>query len=538
MASVPDEAAVPRLGKRTGGVAVALRRHWVAATALLIIFPATLAFFSNQKGPRYEAAATVLISQKDVSAGLLGTEAGAPLATVSLATEAQIAGLPIVQANAMARAGKDSAAATDATIALRINSTANTLSESSILNVVAQAGEPEYAKALATAAAEEYVAFRSEVESRQLRNARQQLAGRLSELREAGRAESGLYGELAGRLELLDTMLVLRGSRAQVLQAAASAAQIEPRIDRAIVQGLLGGLVLAVLLVLLLERIDSRATQGDEVAALLGLPAVGVVPPISEGRGARDDARVRTEAFRALRNHLKLALVARDGRRVVVTSARPAEGKSTTVAAIATAAASAGQRVLVVDLDLRRPSLHRYFGCDSNQGVTDVLAGDVQLSQSIQEIRLDDGAVPGGRLQFLAAGTVMPNAGELVASAAVRELVEAASADAQLVLIDSPPLFAVSDASSIASYCDGTLVVVRTQDSTRRSLEQLRLLVDQGGHRPIGVVVVERTRRALAYYQYGYGGEHMERARRGARGSRPRAGSGRSHREDPGFSEA
>lgn len=175
------------------------------------------------------------------------------------------------------------------------------------------------------------------------------------------------------------------------------------------------------------------------------------------------------EAIRALRVNLQFASVDRDVRTVVVTSAGPSEGKTTTLANLAIAVAESGSRVIMLDADLRRPGLHTVFGLENRAGLTSVL-----LSED-SALPLQDTPTPG--LRLLASGPLPPNPSEIIASRRIDALLATLRQQADYVFIDAPPAAGLSDAASLAARADGVILVVgygkTRRDLARRAKDQL-----------------------------------------------------------------
>ncbi|PTQ51207.1 MAG: Tyrosine-protein kinase Wzc [Brockia lithotrophica] len=204
---------------------------------------------------------------------------------------------------------------------------------------------------------------------------------------------------------------------------------------------------------------------------------------ISRIRAAKDERQAQlvswddptspeAEAFRSLRTNLQFAAAARPYRSLLVTSSVPGEGKSLVSANLGVVFAQAGKKVLLVDADLRRPTLHKYLRTSNRVGLTNVLVGAHSLSSAIQELR-----IPG--LSFLPSGPVPPNPGELLGSQIMHQLVEQLSNRFDLVFLDTPPVLFMSDARLLAPSVDGALLVVRwkfaRRDLVKKAVQLLRL---------------------------------------------------------------
>jgi non-specific protein-tyrosine kinase len=214
----------------------------------------------------------------------------------------------------------------------------------------------------------------------------------------------------------------------------------------------------------------------------------------------------RSESFRMLGTNLEFATLGSDVRSILVTSAVEAEGKSTTAANLAVTLARAGKRVVLVDLDLRRPYLHRFFGLGGSRGVTNVALGDASLDEALARVDLDDAV---GELYVLPTGPLPPDPGEFVGTYQLREILVRLREDFDMLVIDSPPLLRVGDAMRLSASVDGVLVVTQLNLVRRRTLAELKHLLDAIPARKLGFVVTGGRGDDVAYgYAYGYGYGH------------------------------
>jgi protein-tyrosine kinase len=206
-----------------------------------------------------------------------------------------------------------------------------------------------------------------------------------------------------------------------------------------------------------------------------------------------------SEAYRTLRTNIQFASLDQPHRILIVTSASAGEGKTTTTANFGVVNAQSGMRVCVIDADLRRPALHRIFGLPNTQGLTTALLEDQPIAKLAQPTRIPN-------LFVLTSGPSAPNPAELVGSKRMRQLLEHATADFDLLLCDTPPIVAVADAVSLAAQCDGVIFVVKTgavqQEVLRRTLGQIEAVKG----RVLGVVLngydVRRDGYYYDYYRY------------------------------------
>lgn len=237
-----------------------------------------------------------------------------------------------------------------------------------------------------------------------------------------------------------------------------------------------------------------------------GLPVLGHVPA-SASRGkqrtqvvslARPTSRV-AEAYRSLRTSVHFLCLDKRIGILQVTSPIAAEGKSTTAANLAAVLAQAGQRVLILDCDLRRPRIHDYFGLSNEIGFTSVLRGEVPIEAALQHFENDDHL----SLTLMASGPVPPNPSELLASERAASVIRDLQSHADIVIVDSPPLLPVTDAAIVAGIVEATLLVVMSGLTTRKSTQRAIERLAQVDANLIGLVL-NRT-PAEFEYAYGYG---------------------------------
>jgi capsular exopolysaccharide synthesis family protein len=350
--------------------------------------------------------------------------------------------------------------------------------------------------------------------------ARQIAAARLQRQVEVAQ---NVYWDLLKRSQEIEVGRVMALGNTDIAEPASSPRlPVTPNVPLNLTFGLVLGLAVGIGLAVLQEQLDNTVRDQEEVARLVDAPILGTVPLFEAGKAvpiSEHSTRGRTmEAYRALRYSLGFVVPGEGGRVVLVTSSNPLEGKTTTALNLATAAAASGRRAILVDSDLRRPSVHRVLNLNGRNGVTDVLVGQTALSEALQQL-------DGSHLRVLTAGTRAPNPADLLDSGAMRSLVEDLRQQADLVILDSPPLLSVADSLVLASLSDAILLVCVPGTSHRRDLQRSRLLLTQIGRTVSGVVLNKVERRAgygyygryhyYHYYDYG-GGEEKDALEAGA----------------------
>ncbi len=202
-----------------------------------------------------------------------------------------------------------------------------------------------------------------------------------------------------------------------------------------------------------------------------------------------------SEAYRTLRTNLEFSSLDKPIRSMVVTSPAPEEGKSTTLANLAVTMAQAGKKVILVDCDLRRPSLHQIFGARSDCGFTDMMRDDALMRNP----PLQDTGVP--NLRLVTSGMRPPNPSELLASRRMGEVISALQSQADIVLFDAPPIVAVTDAAVLASKVDVVLLILSAGKTKREHAKKAKALLDKVNARLIGAVL-NNVKGEASMYQY------------------------------------
>lgn len=498
------------------------RRKWVVLV-VAVLAPLAAVVISMLRPAVYESSAEVLLRSENITGALTG--GGNPDRVAQ--TQARLANTrPVAE-----RAIENGATDLDAEELLDATSVSAS-TDSDLLTVTARASTAAGAEALANAYAQAYTDYSQELDRAAIVRARQELEQRIAELEAAGQQDSALYKSLVDNAALLTTAETLQTQAAYVIPAD-EATQVEPKPVR---NGLLGaalGLLLGVGLAFLWEALDTRVRSADEIHRRLGLPLLGRIP--EPPRRIRNQARLVTqgspgsaeaEAFRVLRTNIEFANLEQKAHTLMVTSATAAEGKSTTAANLAVMLARGGRRVALVDLDLRRPSIHELFGREQVPGVTDVALGHVELedalirqaypgSQTSIGAELSGRTSSDGLLEVLPSGPTPPDPGEFVMTPALGSILGELSERADLVLIDAPPLLEVGDAFALSARIDALLVVTRLNTLRRPLLNELHRILGSCPAACLGFVVTgsETEDGYGRTTDYGYLARDLERIR-------------------------
>jgi len=268
------------------------------------------------------------------------------------------------------------------------------------------------------------------------------------------------------------------------------------------------GLGLGVVAALVLEALDETVASPDDVEKKLGIPVLGVVPLLDKGQttaAALADIRSGfSEAYYSLRTALQFSTPDGAPTSLLVSSARPAEGKSTTAYAVAINLARVGKRVLLVDGDLRNPSMHRVVGVDNERGMSNLLSGSSDLASVVQRTRQDN-------LFFIPCGPLPPNPAELWGSDRLRQFLLEARNNFDHVILDGPPVLGFADAPLLAASVSGVLFVLESRGTRRGQARGALRRLKVGKARLLGAVLSKFNAKSTSYggydyaYDYNYG---------------------------------
>jgi capsular exopolysaccharide synthesis family protein len=261
--------------------------------------------------------------------------------------------------------------------------------------------------------------------------------------------------------------------------------------------GLIVGLVAGVGLAFLFENLDTTLHTAEQIEQATELPTLGNIPALKRRQRSLffDNSSPQDEAFRRLRTNLLMLAQDRPLHTLLVTSAEPGEGKSTIVANLACALAEAGRKVILVDGDLRLPSIHTIFDLPNQVGLSSLLKQRISIDAALQHT-----SVPG--LQVLSSGPAPANPAELLDSARLRALIARLVERSELVLLDTPALMAVNDGAVLATAADGVILVVGRARSREEVVRAARKQLAAVKVRALGVVVNRAVQPAVDSYFY------------------------------------
>ena len=285
-----------------------------------------------------------------------------------------------------------------------------------------------------------------------------------------------------------------------VQQAATPAVRVSPTLTRNLMIGTVLGLMAGFVIAVIRRTMDRRVRTSTGAEDCAGVGTLGIIPTVPELASGKLSVHLgpAAEAMRLLRTNIRFVSVDHPPRSIVVTSANPDEGKSTIAAHLAYMLAESGQPTILVDADLRRPSQAKIFGVDGAVGLTQVLARAVPLTDALV-------TGPHPKLELLLAGRIPPNPSELVGSERMHSLIEELSMT-HIVIIDAPPLLAVTDAGLLTVASDGALLVIKSGSTFKEQVALCRETFDRVGGGLLGTVLnlVPKKDMGSALYGYGY----------------------------------
>lgn len=324
-----------------------------------------------------------------------------------------------------------------------------------------------------------------------------------------------LYNLVLARLKDADLAVMLRSNNVRLLDAAVPPLDpIKPRIPLVLALSLMLGLFGGVGLVYLVELLDNTIKDEEETERLLQIPVLGMLPALSIDKGeyrspdrdlqvARSPNSAYAEACRTVRTNLLFMSADKPQHILQFTSPGPGEGKSSSCMNLAIAIAQNGQRVLVIDADLRQPAVHRMTQVPNERGLSTLLATGSRWEDAVQETE-----VPG--LSVIPSGPIPPNPVELLHAERFKALLEELSRHFDRILIDSPPVIAAADAAVISSLADGVVFVTRFKKTTKELARRTLRSLEDVNAPLLGVLInaVDLKSQEYSYYaykRYGYG---------------------------------
>jgi non-specific protein-tyrosine kinase len=498
------------------------RRKWIIALSTVIVGGLALAFTATQT-PLYRASSEVLLRPR-TSESLFNAAGGGYVDPFrDAATQILVITGEPVRNRVQEKIG----------VAPTVS--AASVGGTEIVRITAVSTDPDEAMKVANAYAVAYIEYRRSSDVEDLGQASQAIQEQVTALqrqvdgyerqiaeapplqREVVRStvqseRDGLIAQIVGLKQTLDRIQLNnslnRGGAQVVAQAQVPTTPFEPRPVKNGTSGAIVGLILGVVLAFVLDLLDDSVKTKEDVERITNRVGLHVVATVPSVRGWRDRKETRlimqedpssttAEAYRTLRTSMQFMGLDRPLKLVQVTSPQAGEGKTTTLSNLAVVWARAGQRVVMVDCDLRKPRLHEFFDLSSEVGLTSVLLGETPLSQAVKKVAGEE------NLYVLPSGPEPPDPAEVLAGMRLIEVITALQGMADVVLIDSAPVLPVADAAILASRVDGTLLVLSSGASNRKQVHRTLELLGQVGAPLIGVVL-NRAKGDAEFGGYGY----------------------------------
>jgi polysaccharide biosynthesis transport protein len=488
-----------------------LRRRLPLIFLCLLLAGGAAFGFSKQQTKKYTATASLVFNNNQLSQQVAGLQA---VGGASNQQAQQNTNVKLVELGDMA---EKTAKRLDHGLTkedIRHAVSVNAQGESNIVNVAATATSPSLATEIANTYVDQFVREQQHSNHAYYSSALALVNKQLGSLSPKQKLSTAGVA-LENRAQSLGVLAELRNGNVEIAESAAlPTGPSAPRTSRNTILGALLGLLLGISIAFMLERLDRRIREPKDLERVYGLPLLGVIPESKAlSRSPRTDSAGsltsgEEESFHLIRAHLRYFNVDRELRTIIVASAAPGDGKTTIARHLAAAAARMGSRVLLMEADLRRPTLAKRLDIPPGLGVSDVLIGAVPLTDAVRSVAIDgpvtDGA-PARTLDVLVAGAVLPpNPGELIESRAMETMLERAKAVYDLIVIDSPPLTAVSDAFPLLRKVDGVIIVGRVGRNRRDIAERLLDTLKGVGAPLLGVIANGVKSRGPGAYTYAY----------------------------------
>lgn len=355
--------------------------------------------------------------------------------------------------------------------------------DADVLHFTATTGDPRYSARLANAFANQYIAFKAAGQVASIEAAERRLGQQIDALPAGSPARTALEQSQ----QRLSGLRAVAGGGANIISLATPpTSPTGTSLSTSVILGLLIGLAIAFSIVFLLESLDRRIKTIEEFEREYRLPALTGVPQSSFGPVAAQDRGALLEPYRIVRSALDFAAVTRQVDTLLVTSAVSGEGKTTVAVDLAHVEALTGRRVVLMELDLRRPTFVGHFGFSSNEGLTTVMAGGGSVVDALIAPFPD---LP--NFAVLPAGQIPPNPSEMLGSTRISEIIAELSDEDSIVIIDAPPINPVADAQVLmnSSAVHAAIVVARVGKTTREEVHRARLILDQHMIEPVGLIV-------------------------------------------------
>jgi capsular exopolysaccharide synthesis family protein len=473
---------------------VVWRRKWIVILPMVLTTLVAVALSAAQT-PMYRASAQVLVKT--------------PATAYSLGSTGDVLSPRLVENELQAAKGSELIGELRGVIGGEPSLSVSVSEGSDVFTFTATSSDPELAAAAANTYATSYI-------ERQRTILLDEYAARVAVLTEQlaaierGEVDSTRQADYEFELEDLAVSIELAKTSGSTLidEATPPSTPYEPNTMRTATLALVVGLLIGLGAAFLLDYLDTSVRDEDDLVRATGLPNLATIPhlPTKKTSGGEVPYLVTrehphspaAEAFRHLQTAIKFLSLERSLHTVLVTSPRPGEGKTTTATNLAITAARSGQRVMLIDCDLRKPQAHLFFELPNELGFTSVLLGEATMRDAAQLVSDAE------KLAVITSGPIPPNASELLAGDRTKASFEVLRASVDLIIVDSPPVLPVSDPVILASLVDGVIVVASAGSTDRRQLARAIDRLQQIDAPLLGTVLNRFDPVEQADYTYGY----------------------------------
>ncbi len=489
-------------------VGVIWRHKWLVLLSVVIITTvatgATILFSTKQ----YQSSTEILQQDSGLDRALMGSQmfqnpGDQPeryLATAAELVVSQPVNTTVSKALGNRLAGRDPASMVSVSV----------VSQADILKITATDHDPQLASDVANSYANNYIAWRQQTDNSILQQAEVPIQAQLSNMT-PDQQQGSTYNSLNNKLQTLKMLQTIQTGNLQIVNKAVPAASpSSPRPMRIGLLAFFSSLIFAFGAVFTVEMTDKRIRSSDEITSRVDKPILASIPFLRsadrELETLSNPAGPASEAYRILKTNLSYMEPDNEIKSIMISSSEPNDGKSTTIANLAVTLARGGKKIIVIEGDLRRPTLADYLDLSNSIGVTNVISGISNLRESLQMIEARElsnqitndnfdndqlfaqlnGTKP---IYCVTSGPIPPNPGEMVASEKMSAIIDEAAGHADLVLVDAPPLLAAADATSIASKVDGAILVVKLNSTAKKSLNVIDDFISTVPCKVLGVVV-------------------------------------------------
>lgn len=501
-------------------------RKWLWLIVVVTLVAGGASYYTTNQLPRlYQSTATIMIGQSfqknNPSAGDIAT--GSLLAD----TYIQLVGTSAVLRGVIQELGlENSVAVSD----LRATVSASAVEHTQFIQIRATSSDPKRAARIANAVADQLILLGPASSNNDLEKQRDFIRGQIQDLEgKIQKAETDI-ADLEESLKNTTSVREVSDKRAEIDRLRGQIAQYQqnytqfvsylepssqntlsvlesaepplapfaPNLILNVVLAAVVGLLLATAVAFLIEYLDDTLKSKEEITRILNASTLGEIGTVKNKNdklvAAAEPRSANAEAYRMLRTNISFSSVDKPIKTILITSASPSEGKSITAANLSVTMAQAGYRTIVVDCDLRKPTQHQIFGISNDVGLTNALLSHANFSSFVRPSRVEN-------LRVLTTGQLPPNPSELLGSRSMSELLGVLQNEFDVVVIDSPPVLAVTDAAILSRVSDGVLLVVDCGQTKRESALRAKEALEKAGGRFLGIVL-NRIPLNSGYYSF------------------------------------